>query len=72
MNKPLSNWQTRDVESVLRPGDVIMSINGQQVENTADLARLVGSTRPGTEVTAQAWRNGKDISARIKVAALER
>lgn len=54
----------------LRPGDVITSLNDQPVNTTADLARLVGGTRPGTTVGLQYWRDGKVNSAKIEVDAL--
>ncbi|WP_414691628.1 Do family serine endopeptidase [Noviherbaspirillum sp.] len=55
----------------LRPGDVITSLNDQPVNSTADLARLVGGTRPGTTVGLQYWRDGKINSAKIEVDALK-
>jgi serine protease Do len=56
----------------IRPGDVIISFNEQPVQTTADLARLVGNTRPGTTVAATASRGGKTMSAKITVDALEK
>ncbi|GIZ50410.1 trypsin-like peptidase domain-containing protein [Noviherbaspirillum aridicola] len=56
----------------IRPGDVVLSYDGKPVEMTADLARLVGGTRPGSTVKAEVWREGKMIAADIKVAALDR
>lgn len=56
----------------MRPGDVVLSYDGKPVEVTADLARLVGGTRPGSTVKAEIWRDGKMVGAEIKVAALER
>jgi serine protease Do len=54
----------------LRPGDVIMSLNDQPVNTTADLARLVGGTKPGATVGLQYWRDGKVNSAKIEVDVL--
>ncbi|HEY8607838.1 MAG TPA: trypsin-like peptidase domain-containing protein [Noviherbaspirillum sp.] len=56
----------------IRPGDVLLSFDGKPVQVTADLARLVGGTRPGTTAAAEVWRNGKTIGLQIRVAALER
>ena len=56
----------------IRPGDVVLSFNGQQVQTTADLARFVGSTKPGTKVTAELWRKGETRSVDVAVAALGR
>ena len=51
----------------IRPGDVILSLGGQAVATTADLARLIGSARPGSTVTAEVWRNGAKTTVRIEV-----
>ena len=40
----------------LRAGDVIQSINGQQVSGSSDLPRLLGSVRPGSKVELGIWR----------------
>jgi serine protease Do len=59
-------------KSGIRPGDVITAINGQQVENSADLARLVAGTKPGTTVTADVWRNGAASRTKVTVDELTR
>ncbi|CAN7428770.1 trypsin-like peptidase domain-containing protein [Pseudoduganella sp. LjRoot289] len=51
----------------IRPGDVILSINGETVATTADLARLIGGARPGSTVTAEIWRNAAKSSVKVKV-----
>ena len=51
----------------VRPGDVILSLAGRPVESTADLARLIGSAKPGTAVEAQIWRGEKADKARVTV-----
>lgn len=56
----------------IRPGDVIMQFDGKPVQVTADLARLVGGTRPGSTVGAEVWREGRSFNAQIRVDALER
>ncbi|MDY0881807.1 DegQ family serine endoprotease [Dongia soli] len=42
---------------VLKPGDVVVSYNGQTVEDMRDLPRLVANTRPETKVELTVWRN---------------
>ena len=56
----------------LQPGDVVVGFNAQAVQATADLARLVGGTRPGTPVTLQVHRQGKQLELKITPDALER
>ncbi|HYD97288.1 MAG TPA: Do family serine endopeptidase [Noviherbaspirillum sp.] len=55
----------------IQPGDVVVSFNGQPVQTTADLARLVGGTKPGTAVPVQVLRDGKTVDAKITPDALE-
>lgn len=55
----------------LRPGDVILSFNGEPVRTTADLARLVGSTKPGTTVTLEVMRNGSRVTAKPTLGELK-
>jgi len=54
----------------IRPGDVITSLNGQPVATTADLARLIGGTKPGSTVNAEVWSQGSTKAATIKVDEL--
>ena len=42
----------------LRPGDVILSFNGQPVDTMKDLPRIVAEIDSGTEVEIGLWRNG--------------
>ena len=49
----------------LRPGDVILSFNGQPVDTMKDLPRIVAEVDSGTEVEIGVWRDG----ARTTLAA---
>jgi serine protease Do len=42
----------------LRAGDVILRFNGRIIDNANDLPPLVASTRPGTRVELELWRDG--------------
>ncbi|PTD95006.1 DegQ family serine endoprotease [Pseudothauera lacus] len=42
----------------LRPGDVVLGVDGQEVSDSADLPRIIGDKRPGTRVRLQVWRDG--------------
>jgi len=48
-------------------GDVILKFDGKAVGQSADLPRMVGSTKPGTRSTIQVWRTGaaKDIAVTV-------
>jgi serine protease Do len=39
-------------------GDVILKVNNQPVEQSSDLPRIIGETKPGTTITLQIWRQG--------------
>lgn len=54
----------------LRAGDVVLSLNGQRIENSADLARLIAGTRPGTVVNAEVWRKGNTVPLKITTAEM--
>jgi serine protease Do len=43
----------------LKPGDVILSFNGQPIAASGDLPALVGMARPGDRASLEVWRNGK-------------
>jgi serine protease Do len=41
----------------IQPGDVIIALNGQKIENSNDLPVRVASLMPGTKVNLTIWRN---------------
>jgi serine protease Do len=43
----------------LRPGDVILGFNGRKIEDSNELPRLVGATKPGEKAELEVWRGGK-------------
>ena len=51
----------------IKPGDVIVAVDGRTVEQSADLPRVIGETRPGTRVSISLWREGKtrEVSASL-------
>jgi serine protease Do len=42
----------------IEAGDVILRFDGKIINNSADLPRMVGNTRPGARSTVQVWRKG--------------
>jgi serine protease Do len=48
-------------------GDVILKFDGKPVAESADLPRMVGSTKPGSKVVVQVWRKGasRDLSVTV-------
>jgi serine protease Do len=51
----------------IQPGDVITAVNGQAVEHSADLPRLVAAVRPGQKATLQVFHNGKARNVTVSV-----
>jgi serine protease Do len=54
----------------IQPGDVIMAVDGKPVQSSADLARLVAGTRPGSTITVDVWRKGATTPVKVAVAEL--
>lgn len=54
----------------MQAGDIVLSLNGQPVQSSSDLARIVASTKPGTTVTADVWRKGRTIPLKITTVEL--
>jgi serine protease DegS len=52
----------------LMPGDVIKSIDGDEVENRQDALNRIASKPPGTVITVGGIRDGKKFSLRLTVA----
>jgi serine protease Do len=51
----------------LKPGDVILAVNGQQVGDSSDLPSMIAGLKPGTKAEVQFWRDKstKTVSATI-------
>jgi PDZ domain-containing protein len=58
-------------DGVLKPGDVIASVNGEKVTSANQLIEKVRSTPVGTEIKIDLVRDGKSQSVTIKTAAGE-
>jgi serine protease Do len=54
----------------IQPGDVILAFNGKPVQTSADLARLVAGTKPGSSAKAEVWRKGARQTVNVTVAEL--
>lgn len=46
----------------IEPGDVVVSANGQKVEDNATMASIVGVAKPGTKVPLEIFRDGKRLT----------
>jgi serine protease Do len=50
--------------------DIILSFDGKSVEGSSDLPRIVGGTRPGSQVALEVWRKGAPKKLSIAVGEL--
>ncbi|WP_395708519.1 DegQ family serine endoprotease [Reyranella sp.] len=51
----------------LKSGDVIVSVDGKNVDTIKDLTRMISATKPGASVKLGVWRDGKDMTVTAKV-----
>jgi serine protease Do len=51
----------------IQAGDIILSYNGQPLQQAADLPPLVGMTKPGSKVPVDILRNGKKQTLEVTV-----
>ena len=55
----------------LKPGDVILAVNGHDIERSSELPPLVAAIKPGQQATLTIWRDKSEKTVRIKIAELE-
>lgn len=54
----------------MEAGDVILKFDGKVVNQSSDLPRMVGATKPGSRATVQVWRNGTARDLAVMVGEL--
>lgn len=55
----------------LSPGDIIRSVNGQDVSESSALPPIIGAMAPGSRVTLGVLREGKTVSIPVTLSELE-
>jgi serine protease Do len=55
----------------IKVGDIILKFNGQPIETTRDLPRLVGASKIGTQASVTVWRRGAQVEVPVTIVALE-
>ncbi len=45
----------------LQAGDVVLSVEGKPIGESADLPRVIGEKRPGTRIRMEVWRDGRSL-----------
>ncbi len=51
----------------VRPGDVLLSVNGEKVETTRGVIRFIAAMPPGNQVRLQIKRQGRDMDISVPV-----
>jgi serine protease Do len=55
----------------VKVGDVILKFNGQDIDESVDLQRVVGATKPGSKATMEIWRDHAAKTLEVSVAELQ-
>ena len=55
----------------IKVGDIILKFNGQPIETTRDLPRLVGATKVGSRATVTVWRRGAQLDVPVTIVELQ-
>jgi serine protease Do len=54
----------------LQPGDVILSVNGADVTDSADLPSQIAGLKPGTQADVQVWRDKSTKDMKVTIGSL--
>jgi serine protease Do len=55
----------------IKPGDVILAVNGKTIEISSELPTVVARMRPGTEIDLTLWRAGRKQQVKVRTDQLE-
>lgn len=55
----------------IKPGDIILSVDGKPIEESSALPALIASTRPGSRASLDVWRRGHAETLTARVAQLD-
>ncbi|HWM42899.1 MAG TPA: Do family serine endopeptidase, partial [Burkholderiales bacterium] len=55
----------------IKPGDVILGVNGKAIERSPEVPPLVAAVKPGSKASFELWRDGKKQTLELTVGALE-
>jgi serine protease Do len=51
----------------LRPGDIVTKLNGRAIDDVTELRDKIAVQAPGSEVTLDVFRDGKDVDVKVKL-----
>jgi len=55
----------------IKPGDVILAVNGKQIERSAQLPGVIANIKPGSDAKIEVWRDKRSRNLTVKVAELD-
>jgi serine protease Do len=55
----------------IKVGDIILKFNGQNIDTTRDLPRLVGASKVGSRATVTVWRRGQQQDVPVTIVELQ-
>src|SRR5258708_20236550 len=55
----------------LKPGDIITSVNGRNIDQSSDLPVVISQLTPGTEARLGIWHDKKAGEVKVKTVLLE-
>ena len=55
----------------VKAGDVILAVNGREIDRVGDLRNEVSKTKPGSTAELRVWRDGKERAVKVQVDELE-
>jgi serine protease Do len=61
---------TPAAEAGLKPGDTIVEVNGEKLASPREVSRRISQIKPGDTATIGYIRNGKELTASVKLAML--
>jgi serine protease Do len=54
----------------IRPGDVILAVNGQSIDHYGELSLTISNMHPGSDVRLSVWRGGRAQDIPVKIAVV--
>jgi serine protease Do len=55
----------------IRPGDIILSVDGRPIEESSALPGLIAGTAPGSNASIDVWREGRAATVMARIAMLD-
>jgi len=55
----------------LQPGDVILAVNGKNIERFGELSGAIAAMKPGSEASLDVWRSGRKQDVGVRVTELK-